>query len=82
VNNGISGTDTVIHAVGQHEVDEANRNARAVRNQLARLQRLLEDLIDSISEMEDSHKRVTGSVRQALDIHGQTLVSTSAALKA
>jgi hypothetical protein len=82
VNGGLSGTDTVIHSIADHEVDEANRNAQAVRNQLARLQRLLDDLIDRISEMQDSHKRASDCVRQALDTHGQTLTSTATALKA
>lgn len=82
VNSAIGGTDAIIHAVGQKQVDDANRDAQEVRNQLARLQRLLEDLIDTISETQDSNKRATGSVRQALDIHEQTLVSTASALKA
>lgn len=81
-NSGISGTDAVIHTLAQDRVERDNIDAKEARNQLTKLQRLLEDLIDVMSEQQDSHKRATGCVQKALDTHGQTLVATASAMKA
>jgi hypothetical protein len=77
INGGLTGTDTVLHAVHQRAADDANIDATQAKMRLARLQRLLEDLIDTVKENEDSHQRTTKTVREALDTHSNTLLATT-----
>lgn len=81
LNGGLHGTDTVLHSVHQHAADEANIDAAEAKMRLARLQRLLDELIDTVEENEDSRQRTTESVREAIETHGRTLL-TASSLKA
>lgn len=81
-NAAMRGTDTIIHTVAQNRIDNANLDAKAARVQLAKLQRILDDLLDALRETQSSSQRTKSCAENTLDTYNQTLISTSNTLRA
>jgi len=77
----LNGVDTLVRSVHEKAGDDANERATAARHALARLERLLDDIIDGLRESQESFKRTTSIVQSTLQTHNQTLVLAASALK-
>ena len=77
-NGAIGGIDTMIAASHQKDVDDHTINAEEAKNAIARLEHMLDELIDTLKEGKDAQKRITEGVNQLLDTYDNSLINTAA----
>lgn len=78
VNGGMQvakGTAQVATAVKEHDRAQANIDATAARKQLARLQKMVELVIDGMKEAKESHQRAAETLSGAIETANQTDVA-------
>lgn len=81
-NAAIGGADDIVNAGQQKIEDDANEKAQAARNAITKIERMIDDLIDAMQATNDSKKRATGTVQQALQTYNQTNVAMTSGMKA
>lgn len=74
-NAAVQGGDTIVTAVHTHAADEAQLDATRARQALEKLQRLLDAIVDSLKESQESRARTCEIASETLDTYNQTLVS-------
>ncbi|CAN5677841.1 hypothetical protein BH09MYX1_BH09MYX1_61150 [soil metagenome] len=76
-NAGLSATGSIV--VSQYEANgiDAGANAKIAAQQMAKLDRLIEWVIDGVKETDGSHKRAMETLQGAMQTQGQTLVTAS-----
>ncbi|MBN9166461.1 MAG: hypothetical protein J0I07_36340 [Myxococcales bacterium] len=66
------GLDTVADAATRHEVDNAHVEAKSLLFQMQRLQRMVEEIIDTVRDLKDGHRRMSQAVNDAVEMQCQT----------
>jgi uncharacterized protein YoxC len=80
-SSGVQGLKTVDNAFVQHEASAADREAKKFLYQAQRLQRFVEDLIDSVRDLKDSHRRISASVNEMVQTQCDTQLMAASALR-
>lgn len=81
VNATVGGIDTILAGERQADVDAHLRTATEAKNELAKLQRLVDTLIDTLREGKETQKRMTEAVQSLLQTYDDSLM-TAATIKA
>lgn len=76
----LNGADKIVVTVHQKASDDANERATAARHALTRLERLLDDVIASLEESQESHKRTAATVQSALQTYNQTQTAVASSM--
>lgn len=79
---GVRGTDQVVTAVHDHERDVANIDAEKARYQLARLDRVLDAIVDGMKELHQSQDKAAKTLQGAIDTANQTNLALAQGIKA
>lgn len=79
--NAARGSDQIVTSVHEHERDEANIDAAGARQQLTRLERLIEQITDAIKEVYDSNRKAAETLQGAIDTANQGDLVLSQAIK-
>ncbi len=74
-------TATIGHAVKDGEAAQASIDMKQLRNQMGRLEALVEDLIDGIKETHESHNKAARVVEGAIATNNQTAVAAVAGIR-
>lgn len=83
INGGLDvvrGGDRIVSAVHRHEADEANVDAEAAKQKIARLERVLDMIIDGIRETRETHQKtqeIIQNVIQSVDVTNVTLANAT-----
>jgi hypothetical protein len=76
-NAATSAASTVMVSQLQADGIDAQADAKVAKQQMQRLDRLIQWVIDGVKETDGSHKRAMDSIQGAIQTQGQTLVTAS-----
>ena len=71
-----------IQAAGtQRAVDRANEDATRAQQATKRLERMIEEIVDTVRDLKDGFRRAASTVQQTLELHSQTQVTAAAGIR-
>lgn len=78
----LKGTDKVVTAVHEHERDDANIAAESARLRLARLDRILDMVIEATKELQQSHRKTGDLIQSCLKTIDDTNLALAGGVRA
>ena len=76
-NSVVAATGTIGTSQCAADAVDAQANAKVAKQQMAKLDRLIQWVIDGVKETDGSHKRAMETLQGAMQTQGQTLVVAS-----
>lgn len=76
------GTEQIRDAAAEKDVWNAQANAKTSMNQARRLQRLIEDVIDTVRDLKDNSRKVSATINQIQDTQAQTQLISATGVRA